>query len=450
MPLSSLDRATIREHIHGARPQAIVRLIGKWHPADIAPLFADLNPDEIRFLFDVLLSMRRADKTLKELPRDLLADILAVIEDEKLARMIAHAAPEDAVVLLDPLPPERRAVALEHAEPDKRARLNGILRYPPGSLGRIMSGDYVALSPHLTGPQAIDAIRHRGELETFFYVYVVGDGGRLVGVAPLRNMVIAPPERTLGEMMIPDPIRAEAMMDQEDAARLVTKYELLALPVVDGDGQLLGIVTIDDVLDIIDKQATEDMYKMAGIAGEDRVFTPARRSVRLRLPWMIFNLVTYLPVSLVIAMFEGTIEKSVALAAFMPIVAGMGGNGITQTMTVIVRGMALGELDFSSAWRALTKELAVNVAVAVVTGILLGAAAYLWKGNWSLGVVLALANIINTGFVAGIFGALIPLTLKAVGLDPALGSTIIATTFTDVFGFLSFLGLATLFMHYLA
>src|SRR5262249_55795036 len=149
-------------------------------------------------------------------------------------------------------------------------------------------------------------------------------------------------------------------------------------------------------------------------------------------------------------LFEGTIEKSVVLAAFMPIVAGMGGNGITQTMTVIVRGMALGELQFSSAWRALVKELAVNVCVAVVTGVLLGLTAYLWKGNGSLGLVLALANIINTGFVAGLFGALIPLTLKALRLDPALGSTIIATTFTDVFGFLSFLGLATLFMRYLA
>jgi magnesium transporter len=161
------------------------------------------------------------------------------------------------------------------------------------------------------------------------------------------------------------------------------------------------------------------------------------------------NLVTAFLAASVVGLFKRTINEVVGLAVFMPIVAGMGGNGITQTMTVIVRGMALGELEFSSARRALMKELAVNIAVAVVTGILLGAAAYLWKGNWSLGVVLALANIINTGFVAGIFGALIPLTLKAVGLDPALGSTIIATTFTDVFGFLSFLGLATLFMRYL-
>ena len=427
-----------------------MRLLGKTHPADIAPLFNDLAPAEIRFLFDVLLSMRRAEKTLKVLPRDLLPDILGVLEDDNLARLVARAEAEDAVLFLDSLPPERGEQVLALVDPDKRARLEKSIRYPRGSVGRAMSTDFVALSPDLTGQEAIDAIRQRGELETFFYVYVVEAGGRLVGVAPLRNLVVAPPERRLGEMMIPNPIRGVATMDQEEAARLVSKYELLALPLVDAEDRLVGIVTIDDVLDIIERQATEDMYKMAGLAGEDRVFTPARRSIRLRLPWMAFNMVTYIPVSLVIGMFEGTIEKSVTLAAFMPIVAGMGGNSITQTMTVIVRALALGELEFSSAWRALRKELAVNVAVAVTTGLLLGVGADLWKGDTSLGVVLALANIINTGFVAGFFGALIPLTLKALGLDPALGSTIIATTFTDVFGFLSFLGLATVFLRYMS
>jgi magnesium transporter len=448
--LSARDHATLHDLIRSARPQAIVRLLGKTHPADIAPLFNDLAPDEIRFLFDVLLSMRRAEKTLRVLPRDLLPDILGVLEDDNVARLVAHAEAEDAVLFLDNLPSERGEKVLALLDPDKRARLENIIRYPRGSVGRSMSTDFVALSPQLTGQEAIDAIRQRGELETFFYVYVVEAGGRLVGVAPLRNLVVAPPERRLADMMIPNPIRAVATMDQEEAARLVSKYDLLALPLVDAEDRLVGIVTIDDVLDIIERQATEDMYKMAGLAGEDRVFTPARRSFRLRLPWMVFNMVTYIPVSLVIGMFEGTIEKSVTLAAFMPIVAGMGGNGITQTMTVIVRALALGELEFSSAWRALRKELAVNVAVAVTTGLLLGVGAYLWKGDTSLGLVLALANIINTGFVAGCFGALIPLTLKALGLDPALGSTIIATTFTDVFGFLSFLGLATLFLRYLS
>jgi magnesium transporter len=312
-----------------------------------------------------------------------------------------------------------------------------------------MTTDYLALPPNTTAQGAIDKIRERGELETFFYLYVVDDAGILIGVVPLRNLVIAPRDRVLSEMMIADPIRADVSMDQEEAARLVSRYELLALPIVDHQGRLAGIITMDDVIDIIHKETTEDMYKMAGLEEEDRVFTPASRSVKMRLPWMVFNMLTYIPVTFVIGLFEGTIGEAVALAAFMPIVAGMGGNGITQTMTVIVRAIALGELEFSSAWRALLKELTVNVSVAVVTGILLGLGAFLWKGNPFLGLVLALANILNTGLVAGLFGALIPLTLKWLRFDPALGSTIIATTFTDVFGFLSFLGLATVFLRYL-
>jgi magnesium transporter len=450
MKSPALDHNTVRELIRAARPERVLKLIGKSHPADIALLFKGLEPADVRFLFDLLFSIRRADKTLKELPADLLRDILALIGDEKVARVISRADPDDAVTFFDSLPEERKEKILALLDPERRERVRKLISYPEATVGRIMTTDYLALPPHTTAQGAIDKIRERKELETFFYLYVIDESGKLIGVAPLRNLVIAPPNRTLAEMMLPDPIRANVLMDQEEAARLVSKYELLALPIVDSDGRLVGVITMDDVIDIIDKESTEDMYKMAGLAEEDRVFTPASRSIKLRLPWMIFNMLTYIPVSFVIGVFEGTIEKAVALAAFMPIVAGMGGNGITQTMTVMIRAIALGELEFSSAWRALLKELSVNVCVAVITGILLGLGAFLWKGNPSLGLVLALANIINTGLVAGLFGALIPLVLKWLRFDPALGSTIIATTFTDVFGFLSFLGLATLFLRYLA
>jgi len=278
----------------------------------------------------------------------------------------------------------------------------------------------------------------------------VDESARLVGVVPIRNLVIAPQDRTLSDMMIADPVRADISMDQEEAARLVSKYELLALPIVDHEVRLVGIITVDDVIDIIDKETTEDMYKMAGLEEDDRVFTPASRSIKMRLPWMIFNLLTAILAASVVGLFEGTIGQLVALATLMPIVAGMGGNGATQTITVMVRGMALGEMEFSSAWKAVVKEVSVNVCIAAVTGSLVALlVAFVWKGNPFLGLVLAMAMIINLGLVAGLSGTLIPLTLKRLKFDPAIGSGVIVTTFTDIFGFLSFLGLATLFLGYL-
>jgi magnesium transporter len=250
-------------------------------------------------------------------------------------------------------------------------------------------------------------------------------------------------------MMITEPIRADVFMDQEEAARLVAKYELLALPIVDEGGRLEGIITVDDVIDIIKEEGTEDMYRMAGLAGEDRVFTPVARSVRMRLPWTVVNLLTATLAASVVGLFEKTVNEFIALVTFMPVVAGVGGNGATQTATVIIRAIALGELEFASAWRAVVKQVMVNVCLALAAGSVIALAALLWKGNPVLGLVLACAMIINLGLVAGLSGALIPLLLQALKFDPALGSGIIVTCLTDAFGFLSFLGLATIFLRYL-
>lgn len=448
MKSPGLNHDTVRELIRTATPDRILRMIGKSHPADIALLFKDLEPNEVRLLFDILFSVRRAAKTLKELPPDLLPDILALIDDEKVARVIARAEPDDAVTFIDSLLEERKEKVLALVDPERRESVRQLTSYPEGTVGRIMTTDYLALQPDTTAQGAIDKIRERGELETFFYLYVVDESGRLIGVVPIRNLVITPQDRTLAEMMIADPIRADVSMDQEEAARLVSKYELLALPIVDHEGHLLGIITVDDVIDIIDKETTEDMYKMAGLEEEDRVFSPSKLSIQKRIPWTAVNLLTAMLAASVVGLFEGTIEKAVALAIFMPVVAGMGGNCGIQTLTVVVRGIALGELEFSSAWRAVLKEVTVGITVGCAAGVLVAIVAYFWKGNAVLGLVLGLAMIINL-FVAALAGTLIPLALKRIRLDPALGSGIFVTTFTDVFGFLSFLGLATLFLRYL-
>lgn len=446
---ATLDHDMIRELIRMGRPDRVLRLIGKSHPADIALVFKDLEPNEVRLLVDILFSVRRASKVLKELPTDLLPDILSLIDDEKLARMLIWADPDDEVTFIDSLPEERRERILALMDPDRRERVEGLISYPEGTVGRLMTTDYLALLPNTTAQGAIDKIRERGELETFFYLYVVTEAGALIGVVPIRNLVVAPPDRTLREMMISDPIGADVTMDQEEAARLVSKYELLALPIIEQGGRLVGIITVDDVIDIINQESTEDMYRMAGLEEEDRVFTPVTRSIRMRLPWTLLNLMTASLAASVVSWFEGTINEIVALVTFMPIVAGVGGNGATQTATVIIRAIALGELEFSSAWRAIFKQVSVNVCIAFAAGTVIAFAAFLWKGNPFLGVVLALAMIINLGLVAGLSGAVIPLVLKSLRFDPAMGSGIIVTGLTDAFGFLSFLGLATLFLSYL-
>ena len=449
MKPAPIDHDTVREMLRTATPDRVLRFIGHGHPADIALLFKGLEPPEVRQLFDILSSTRRAAKTLKELPPELLPDILAMIDDDKVGRMIARADPDDAVTFVDSLPEERREHIISFLDPERGAEVRELISYPEGTVGRVMTTDFLALPPSTTSQGAIDKIRERGELEAFFYLYVVDETGKLVGVVPLRNLVIAPSERTLGEMMIADPIKANVMMDQEEAARLVSKYELLALPIVDESGRLEGIITVDDVIDIINEESTEDMYRMAGLEEEDRVFTPVSRSVKMRLPWTILNLMTASLAASVVGLFEGTLHEIIGLVAFMPVVAGVGGNGATQTATVIIRAIALGELEFSSAWKAIIKQVSVNVCIAVAAGGVFVLAAILWKGNPYLGLILAAALIFNLGFMAGFSGAVIPLMLKAFKFDPAMGSGIIVTGLTDAFGFFSFLGLATLFRGYL-
>ncbi|TMA65961.1 MAG: magnesium transporter [Deltaproteobacteria bacterium] len=444
MKPAPIDYDTVREMLRTATPDRILRFIGKSHPADIALLFKGLEPIEVRQLFDILFSSRRADKTLKELPPELLPDILELIDDEKVGRLIVRADPDDAVTFIDSLPEERRERVLALLDPERQAAVREIINYPEGTVGRIMTTEFMALSPDTTAQGAIDKIRERGELETFFYLYVVDEAG-----VPIRNLVIAPPNRKLSEMMIADPVKANVFTDQEEAARLVSRYELLALPIVDEAGRLEGIITVDDVIDIINEESTEDMYKMAGLAEEDRVFTPISRSVKMRLPWTILNLLTASLAASVVGLFEGTLHEIIALVTFMPVIAGVGGNGATQTATVIIRAIALGELEFASAWKAIVKQVSVNICIALAAGGMIALAAVLWKGSPFLGLVLAVAMIFNLGLMAGFAGAVIPLLLKALKFDPALGSGIIVTGLTDAFGFLSFLGLATYFRRYL-
>ena len=446
--MATLNHDTVREMIRTGTPDRVLRLIGKSHPADVAPLFKDLEPAEARLLFDVLFSTRKAAKTLKELPPDLLPDVLGLIEDEKLARVIARADPDDAVSFIANLPEERKEKLLGFMDPEQRAGFNKMISYPEGTVGRLMTTDLLSLSPDITAQGAIDKIRERGELETFFYLYVVDEAGKLIGVVPIRNLVVAPPDRPLRELMILDPIRAEVTMDQEEAARLVSKYDLLALPIVDHEGRLAGIITVDDVIDVIADETTEDMYKMAGVGIKERAFSPLRESAARRVPWLGFNMVWAFAAASVISAFEKTIGQVPSLAIFMPIIAGQAGNAGIQTATVVVRSMALGEIESSNLFELLRKEWGLGLIKGTLFGVVLGVIAWLWKGNPWLGVVAGIAMFLNM-LVAATGGVLVPTALRRLGFDPATVAGVFDTMLTDFMGFLIFLGLATLLIHFL-
>jgi magnesium transporter len=426
------------------------KLLARMQPADVAPLLSSLTPDEVRTVIELLFRQRRAASVVRELPAELLPLVTDALADQRLADVIGRLEIDDMLELVAGIPQERRAEVVAHLPAVKQAELEQAERHPPSSAGRVMTTRFVALDEKLSAQQAIEQIRAAGDdTGSIFYLYVVDDEGRLRGVIPLRRLVSAPPDRSVAELMIANPVSVSADADQEQAAQLVARYDLLAIPVTDAQGRMLGVITVDDVIDVIREEATEDMYLLAGLSEEDRVFTPALVSVRKRLPWMLANLATCFLAAWVVGWFEHALQKVVALAVFMPVVAGMGGNGGIQAVTVITRGIALGEIEFSTGLRAVGKELAVGLMIGALTGVVSASFAWAWHGDPWLGLVLVLAMMVTLA-VAGLAGAAVPLLLQSLKLDPALGAGVIVTTFTDVFGFFSFLGIATLLLDRLA
>ena len=422
------------------------RLLAKLPPADIAPLLSDLTEDEMRSVLELLIRQRRAALVLRELPPELLPRAFDAVADQRLAEVLGRLEIDDLLDLVRWLPEERRDEVFARLPASRREELQKAELYPESSAGRAMTTNFVALDEKMTAQEAIDQLRAAGDgAPSILYLYVVDAERCLRGVVPIRRLVAAPPLRPVSELMIRDPVHVRAEADQEEVAALVRRYDLLAIPVVDVDGRMLGVITVDDVIDVITEEATQDMYHLAGLSDEDRVFSPPRTSIRKRLPWMLVNLATCFLAAWVVGLFEATIERVVALAVFMPVVAGMAGNGGIQALTVITRGIALGEIEFSTGARAAGKELAVGLVLGALTGAASAGIAVLWHGSPLIGLALFLAMAIAMA-VAGLVGAAVPLALKALHQDPALGAGVIVTTFTDVFAFFSFLGIASLLL----
>jgi magnesium transporter len=428
----------------------LANLLQKQYPADLGQLFSELPEKERRAAFSVLVerNARLAMEALAEMDPAVAAELLSDRPAEDIARLVQEVPTDDAATIIDHLPDELSAAVVELIKPKPGGGVEELLDYPEQTAGRIMNPNVFALSEEMTAGEAITEVQSARDVEMVFYLYVVDVRRHLVGVVSLRRLLLVPPDTPLKRIMTTDVISVRADMDQEEVARIVASYNILAIPVVDEENKLVGVITVDDVIDVIKDEATEDVYRLAGVASDDRVFTRPIDSLRRRLPWLIVNLATAFLAATVVALFEPTIDRVTALAIFMPIVAGMGGNAATQTLAVIVRGIALGELTWGNSRKALMKEVLVGLGNGVATGLVAAAIAWVTRGNAVLGMILGMAMIINM-FVAAAAGTLIPLALRAIKVDPALASSVFITTLTDVFGFLSFLGLGTIFLRYL-
>ena len=397
---------------------------------------------------DKLVGILKRDldpEALAELDEDVRDDVLDQLNSKEIAAVARELETDDAANLLEDLPEEERRKVLAELSAQERADIEKALAYPEDSAGRLMQRSLVKVPDSWTVGQVIDYCREARELPDDVYdLFVVDAQGRLRGSVKLGRMLRAKRPVPIIELADPDIPAVPANTPQEEVAHLFRDQDLVSCPVVDRDRKLLGVIMVDDIVDVIDEEAEEDLLKMGGVGIDDMHANPVR-TARLRAVWLTVNLATAVLASFVIGQFEGAIEKIVALAVLMPIVASMGGNAGTQTVTVAVRALAMGELTAANALRFVAKEFAVGGLNGIIFAIAMGAAVIAWYHDWRLGAVIGAAMICNL-LAAALAGTLIPLGLQKFGVDPAVSSTVFLTTVTDVIGFLAFLGLATLFL----
>src|ERR687889_2772482 len=361
----------------------LLNLLQKQHPADLAQIFSELPDKDREAAFSLLADRngRLAMEAISELGPEAGAALLATRSAEEIAKLAQEIPSDDAAALIDNLPEDLSAAVLDLMRPKESGVVENLLEYPERTAGRIMNPHVFALNEDMTVGEAITELQNNRDVEMVFYLYVVDDRHHLVGVTSLRRLLLVAPATPLKRIMTTDLISARVDTDQEEVARQVASYNLLAIPVVDEENKLVGVITVDDVIDVIKDEATEDVYRLAGVAGDDRVFSTAAESLRKRVPWLEVNLVTAFLAASVVALFQGAIDALPVLAVFMPVVAGMGGNAATQTLTVIVRGIALGELTWANSRKALFKEAAVGIGNGIACGLVGAVVVWAWKGN---------------------------------------------------------------------
>jgi magnesium transporter len=431
----------------GGRPpdagdRAVIRAA---HAADLAQVLQQLGPLERTALFRSL-ERDQAGEVLSELDDHTLLELVRDLEDVELSRILDQMPAEHAADVVDELPIEQAEKVLDLMEEQHSEDVQGILEYPEQSAGRLMSADFVAVPETATVEEAINRIRRSITQERAFDLYVVNGDRRLVGVVALHRLLIADPRSPLSSLA-DEVMNVRPEVDREDVARLVTKYDLVSLPVVDGQGHLLGVISVDDVLDIVEAEASEDIFRIAGSdAAELERRTPFQVAM-LRLPWVLTTLLIELGAGWVIHYFDQTLAQVILLASFMPVIQAISGNTGLQSVTMVVRGLATGQVQLARWWEPLRRQGQTSIILGVVCGAVVGTVGLLWHSA-VFGLVVAVSMFISVN-LSGIAGTVIPMLSKRLGFDPALTAGPFETAFQDVIGVTIFLSLATALLHWL-
>jgi magnesium transporter len=432
---------SVMERVEAGDSDGARSLVEPLHPADVADLFELLDSDDRRALATALADMLDGD-VLAEMNEHVREELIDALEPHQVAEMAGELETDDAVAIIEDMEEDEQRAVLRALDPDDRAAIEEALTYPEESAGRLMQRDLIAVPEHWTVGQVIDYLRAGEDLTTDFWeIYVVDPQHRPVGTCMLSWVLRTPRRIRIADVMKREQTLIPVDMDQEEVALRFQKYALVTAAVIDQAGRLVGMITVDDIVHIIQEEAGEDVLLLSG-AGEGDINEPVSESYRSRVRWLVANLGTALVASSIIGLFEGTISKMVALAVLMPIVAGVGGNAGTQTLAVTVRALATNQLTQSNTLRAIGREIRVAVLNGLTIAFLIGVGVSVVFSNPVLGAVIAAAMLTNI-VIAGLAGVLVPLGLERAGADPAVASSVFVTMTTDSMGFLVFLGLAS-------
>ncbi len=451
-----LDRLTdmLRKLVRRAARPNLSKLLGKLRPGDVAIALRAMTPAERFAVFRVLIEdyPDAAGDVLTDLETSQRIELLEKLELPEIAGILRRLAVDDAVFLVDSLPSDLREKVLELV--DLQRDLEDVqtqLAYEEATAGRLMDTAFFALPDSTTVAEAIAAIQGQEQVEMIFYLYVVDGQGRLAGVTSLRQLLLSNPKRTLGEIMQSDVIQAHTSTDQEEVAQLAARYDLLAIPVVDVTNKLVGIVTVDDIVDVVKEEATEDLFKMVGSSADELLYQDRSwRVAGIRLPWLLVNLVGGLVTGLLLARFQIAFHEALFLLAFVPVIMGTGGNGGTQTSTITVRGLATGRLELGKGriLPFLFQQVKVGAFLGLATGVVVGCVAVALRSNVYYGLVVGSA-LFCALILSSLNGALIPILFQKIGVDPAIAAGPLVTTSSDITGILVYFALAGLMIDHL-
>ena len=445
MPIDSnkILAASIRRLLRRGATSHLAKIVNKTHGADLSVLFRSLSLAQQHKLFDMITDVEQKGILFSELEEDIFQDLIEEMPVEAIVEVLESMPADDVADILGRLPEDRSQDILDKMKKAESEEVEDLLRYDDDTAGGIMVPDFIALKEDVTAREAIESLqKEHSDVEMAFYLYVVDEYGKLVGVSSLRQLVVVAPDTSLKEFMSTDVFSVRTDMDQEEVARIVARYDILAVPVVDDANRLVGVVTVDDVIDILRKEATEDILKMAGV-GEEFVETKSIfKSTRIRLPWLFASCVGGLFAFYIIGKFESSILKYAYLAAFIPVIMGMGGNIGTQSSTIVVRGLATGRLNVRDIWSVVMKELSVGVILGSVYGVLIGSVAQFRYSMVALAVSVALA-VISSMSVAALVGSLVPMAFARINIDPAVATGPFVTTAIDIISVFFYFKIAT-------